>query len=405
MNVLVVVLCLGALVAPVPAAPPPGACLTQPRPHDVRPERPWEDRLLDPARVWSVTRGAGVRVGVVDSGVDGDGPALRGKVFAGFDFVRGVAGARFDCAPHGTPVASIIAGAPVDGTGFHGVAPDARIVPARVTDTDEIKGGPAVVAAGIRYTVDNGVRVLNLSLTVFQDAPEIAQAVAYARAHDVLVVAAAGNQRENGNPTPYPAAYPGVLGVGSVDITGARSPDSQSGPYVDLVAPGVKVTGAAPGNGHALWQGTSFATPFVSGTAALVRAAYPDLTADQVADRLLRTASVSRGGARGPDYGAGVVNPYRAVTDTELAGDPAPADATPVPGQRPDPAAGTKAVARAAQRHANATAWTILAATLGGLAVLAVVTAGRRRRGAGRCSTGETHALTCADGVELARRG
>jgi type VII secretion-associated serine protease mycosin len=379
-NILVAAVCLGALLVPAPAAPPPGACLTQAQKHDVRPERPWEDKLLDPSRVWSVTRGAGVRVGVVDSGVDSDNPHLRGKVFAGFDFVRNVSGARFDCAPHGTPVASIIAGASVDGTGFHGVAPDARIVPARVTDTDEIKGGPAVVAAGIRYTVDNGVRVLNLSLTVFQDAPEIKQAVEYARAHDVLVVAAAGNQHENGNPTPYPAAYPGVLGVGSVDITGARAPDSQSGSYVDLVAPGVKVTGCTPGSGHALWQGTSFATPFVSGTAALVRAAYPSLTADQVADRLIRTASVSRGGARGPDYGAGVVNPYRAVTDTTLAGDPVPASQSALPAQQPDPDARQKAAARAAEDRAGSTAMTILVATLGGLAVLGVVMAGRRRR-------------------------
>lgn len=379
MNALVVALVL-SVVVPAPAAPPPGACLTAPASHDVRPERPWEDKLLDPARVWPVTRGAGVRVGVVDSGVDADNPALRGKVFAGHDFVRGVDGARFDCAPHGTPVASIIAAAPVDGTGFHGVAPDARIVPARVTDTDEIKGGPAVVAAGIRYTVDSGVRVLNLSLTVFQDDLEIKQAVAYAQAHDVLVVAAAGNLHENGNPTPYPAAYPGVLGVGSVDVTGARAPDSQSGPYVDLVAPGVKVTGCAPGNGHALWQGTSFATPFVSGTAALVRAAYPKLTAAEVADRLIRTASVSRGGVRGPEYGAGVVNPYRAVTDTTLAGDPVPETRQAVPPQQPDPDAKRKEAALAARATAARTSMTILMATGGGLVVLGVIAAGRRRR-------------------------
>jgi membrane-anchored mycosin MYCP len=128
--------------APAFATPPPGACLTRTKPHDLRPDRQWEDKLLDPARVWSVTRGAGVRVGVVDSGVDADNPQMRAKVFDGWDFVRGQAGARFDCAPHGTAVASIIVGAPMTGTGFHGVAPDARIVPARVTDTDQIQVGP-----------------------------------------------------------------------------------------------------------------------------------------------------------------------------------------------------------------------------------------------------------------------
>lgn len=379
--IVTVVALVGAIgVQPVSAAPPPGACVTETPPQEVRPERPWEDKLLDPARVWSVTRGAGVRVGVVDSGVDGDNPHLRGKVFSGYDFVRDQPGARFDCTPHGTPVASIIAGAQLEGTGFHGVAPDARIVPARVTDTDEIKGGPATVAAGIRYTVDNGAKVLNLSLTVFRDDPALKQAVEYAQAHDVLVVAAAGNRREDSNPTPYPAAYPGVLGVGSIDITGALAADSQAGDYVDLVAPGVKVTGCAPGAGHRLWQGTSFATPFVAGTAALVRAAWPRLSADQVAERLIRTASVSRGGPRGPEYGTGVVNPYRAITDTTLAGDAAPVEPTPLPGPETDLVAERREAAiRAADEDARGTATAVLAATLGGLVVGGIVLTGRRR--------------------------
>lgn len=373
-------LMIAAPVAPASAAPPPGGCVTEIPPRQVLPARPWEDRLLDPARVWRVTGGAGVRVGVVDSGVDGDNPHLRGKVFPGFDFVRNVPGGRFDCAPHGTPVASIIVGAPVEGTDFHGIAPDARIVPARVTETDEIKGGAAAVAAGIRYTVDSGVTVLNLSLTVFEDAPELRQAVEYAQAHDVLVVAAAGNLREDGNPTPYPAAYPGVLGVGSIDIAGARAQDSQVGDHVDLVAPGVKVTGCAPGAGHALWQGTSFATPFVSGTAALVRAAWPNLSADQVAERLIRTASVSRGGADSQEYGTGVLHPYRAVTDTTVIGDAAPAEVTPLPGPRPDLVAQRReAGASTADRNARGAATTLLAVALGGLAVAGIVLAGHRR--------------------------
>lgn len=372
---------LAVLTPPAHAAPPPGACLTQLPPEKVRPERPWEDKLLDPARVWSVTRGAGVRVGVVDSGVDGDNPQLRGKVFPGFDFVRNQEGARFDCAGHGTAVGSIIAGEKLEGTGFHGVAPDSRIVPARITETDEIKGGPAVVAAGIRYTVDNGAKVLNVSLTVFADAPEIKQAVEYAQSKDVLVVAAAGNKREDGNPTPYPAAYPGVLGVGSIDINGAQAPDSQSGDYVDLVAPGVKVTGCVPGSGHTLKQGTSFATPFVAGTAALVRSAWPELTAEQVTERLVRTASVSRGGARSPAYGTGLVNPYRAVTDTAVPGEPAPESMAPLSGPQRDPLAEQQeAAVRAADENARGTATLLLVATAGGLALVGITIAGRRRR-------------------------
>ena len=385
MRAVAVCLLVGALGTAAPAvasaAPPPGACLSEIKPREVRTDRPWEDRLLDSARVWSVTKGAGVRVGVVDSGVDADNPQLRGKVFPGHDFVRNTDGARFDCAPHGTAVASIIVGEKMDGTGFHGIAPDARIVPARISDTDAIEGGPAIVAAAIRYTVDSGVKVLNLSLTLFEDVPEVRQAVDYARQHDVLLIAAAGNAGEDGNPTPYPAAYPGVLGVGSIDISGAKAPDSQTGDFVDLVAPGVKVTGCSPSAGHQLWQGTSFATPFVAGTAALVRSVYPELTADQVYERLIRTATVARGGGdRSPEYGTGLVNPYRAVTDTTVVGEEPPVAQAPVAGPETDVVAEKKAAETvAADRSARGTTTVLLVTTLGALAIGGLLLAGRRR--------------------------
>ncbi|HEY4022895.1 MAG TPA: type VII secretion-associated serine protease mycosin [Pseudonocardiaceae bacterium] len=379
---LLTVTLLGAFTAtPAFAQPPPGGCLTQTKQHDLIPAQPWEDKLLDLDRVWSITRGAGVRVGVVDSGVDNDNPQLRGKVFPGWDFVRGQPGATFDCAPHGTPVASIIAGAPMAGTGFHGMAPDARIVPARITDTDQIQGGPQVVAEAIKYTVDNGVSVLNLSLTVFEDDPEIKQAIQYAQAHDVLVVAAAGNNARQGNPKPFPAAYPGVLGVGSIDINGALSPDSETGEFVKLVAPGVKVTGCDPEQGQELWDGTSFATAFVAGTASLVRSAWPNLTAAQVADRLVRTADVARGGSGSLAYGAGVVDPYRAVADTTVDGPPAPAVArTPIPAPGPDPDARRQQAAAMASSRAANTAVVLIGVTVAGLGLAGLVIVGRRRR-------------------------
>ena len=374
------VLLLGVTAGPAVAMPPPGACLTQPKTHDLLPATPWEDKLLDLDRVWAVTKGAGVRVGVVDSGVDNDNPQLRGKVFPGFDFVRDQAGAQFDCAPHGTPVASIIVGAPIPGTGFHGMAPDARIVPARITDTDQIQGGPQVIADAIRYTVDNGVSVLNLSLTVFEDSPVLEQAIQYAQAHDVLVVAAAGNNQQQGNPKPFPAAYPGVLAVGSIDINGALSPDSETGDFVRLVAPGVKVTGCDPEQGQELWDGTSFATAYVAGTAALVRAAWPKLTAPQVADRLIRTADVARGGAGSAAYGAGIIDPYRAVTDTTVDGVAARAPLSPIPAPVPDPATRQRAAAVAVGDQATHSALVLLGITAGGLGLAGLVLLAVRRR-------------------------
>lgn len=375
---------LGAAPAvPAAAAPPPGACLTAPRASEPIPARPWEDRQLDPARAWPVSTGAGVLVGVIDSGVDGDHPQLAGKVLEGFDFVRDVPGAQFDCAPHGTAVASIIAASPAAGTAFHGVAPGVRILPVRVTDRDRIDDSDGsgtraeTIGTAIRFAVDAGARVINMSLTVFRDIPEIRNALQYAWFKDVLVVAAAGNLNGEGNPTPYPAAYDGVLGVGSIDIAGARAETSQVGDYVDLVAPGVRVTGADPGRGHELWEGTSFATPFVTGAAALVRAARPDLTADQVADRLVATAGVARGGRR--EYGAGVVDPYRAVTDTVAAAPTTPAP-KPAAAPRADPGAARAAAARRSFDDSRRLVVLVVGATLGVLAVAGLL-GGTRRRG------------------------
>jgi subtilisin family serine protease len=139
--------------------------------------------------------------------------------------------------------------------------------------------------------------------------------VAYAQSKDVLLVAAVGNRADMGAVPSFPASYDNVLGVGSIDLEGGRVSSSQVGPYVDLVAPGQDVVGASRVRGHSYWTGTSFAAPFVAGTAALVRSAWPGLTAAQVAQRLMATADPARGGQGSYEYGAGIIDPYRAVTE------------------------------------------------------------------------------------------
>lgn len=329
---LAVAALLVAAMAPLLGGPtadattPAGACLNAEPVHPDVPAQPWAQQLLDPERAWPYSRGAGVLVAVVDSGVDTDNPQLSrpGKVLPGRDFYQPGGGpATFDCASHGTEVASIIAADPVPGIGFHGIAPDALILPVRVTELEVSDQGallqidPQAVANGIRYAVDQGARVLNLSLAGSSDFPAIRDAVAYAVSMDVVVVAAAGNQQQDDTTVlpSYPAGYPGVLGVGAVDIDGALVSSSQLGPYVGVVAPGAKVLAATRIAGQAYVDGTSFATAFVSGTAALVRAAWPQLSAAQVIQRLEATASPARGGRDSPGYGAGLVDPYRAVTD------------------------------------------------------------------------------------------
>jgi type VII secretion-associated serine protease mycosin len=312
--------------APAAAAAPPGACQDAEPAHPVVTALPWAQQLLDPDRVWPESRGAGVLVAVVDSGVDTDHPQLSrpGKVLPGQDFyTSGGEPATFDCESHGTEVAGIIAADPVPGVGFHGVAPDARILPVRVTDRELNDQGqtlqidPQEIANGIRYAVDQGAGVINLSLAGSSDFPAVRDAVGYAVGHDVVVVAAAGNGQQNDTTElpSYPAGYPGVLGVGAIDINGARAATSQIGPYVGIVAPGAGVLAATRVAGQSYVDGTSFATAFVSGVAALVRAAWPQLSAAQVIQRLEATASPACGGRDSDEFGAGVVDPYHAVTD------------------------------------------------------------------------------------------
>jgi type VII secretion-associated serine protease mycosin len=355
------------------AAPPAGACRGEPEPaRDVVTQLPWAQQLLDLNRTWPHSTGAGVTVAVVDSGVDADHPQLQGKVLPGADFfLVGDLPGNFDCVSHGTAAASIIAASPVAGVGFRGVAPDARVLPVRVTDRELNDSGsatpinPGVVADGIRYAADSGARVINLSLSGYGDFPAIRDAVTYAQARDVLVVAAVGNRADQGPVPSFPASYDGVLGVGSINIEGVRAQGSQVGPYVDLVAPGQDVVAASRVAGHHYWAGTSFAAPFVSGVAALVRSAHPHLTAAQVAERLVATADLAPGGKNSLEYGAGIVDPYRAVT--EDLSDREPLAAPAVSPKPPDPE-----VLREAAWWADMSAGAKIGA---GLAVAAIVVA------------------------------
>lgn len=279
---------------------------------------------------WPSSTGQGVTVAVIDSGVDADHPQLRqpGVVLPGRDLLTpGDKRANFDCVSHGTAVASIIAARPIDGIGFRGVATGARILPVRVSEREagDQQGAAVnatVFAGAIRYAADAGAKVVNISLSLYVDLAPVREAVRYAQSRDVLIVAAAGNAHNNhgADPVTYPAAYPGVLGVAAITIDGSRLQNSQQGSYVDISAPGGGVLAATRQQGHRYFDGTSFAAGFVSGTAALVRAANPRLPAAEVANRLMATATPAPGPAS--QYGAGVVNPYRAVQDALTAAPP-----------------------------------------------------------------------------------
>ncbi|WP_191300227.1 type VII secretion-associated serine protease mycosin [Lentzea cavernae] len=393
MRPVAVMLVAAAVAGPAPAlaAPPDGACRNADPAHEVITQMPWAQQLLDVKQAWSHSTGAGITVAVIDSGVNADHPQLRGKVLPGRDLVLpGNGRGDFGCVSHGTAVASIIAAAPAPGVGFRGLAPDARVLPVRITERefsdsgDPIPINPDAVANGIRFAADEGSKVINLSLSGYGDYPAVRAAIGYAQGKDVLVVAAVGNRAKLGMVASYPASYDGVLGVGSIDVEGARSSDSQIGTYVDLVAPGENVVAAAGPSGHDHWQGTSFAAPVVAGVAALVRSARPELSAAQVATRILATAAPARGGRGSAEYGAGVVDPYRAVTEA-LTGDRPQALPAVVPAP-PDPA-GVREAAwwdRAGGAAKAAAGLVLLGVVVAAVACWAVPRGRRRRWAPGR---------------------
>jgi membrane-anchored mycosin MYCP len=334
---------------------------------------PWAQRALDWSSVWSLTEGKGVTVAVVDSGVDAS-PQLAGKVTAidltntGFQ----------DCSGegHGTAIAGIIAArVQAQGNPFEGVAPEARILSVKVNSQET--GSVAVLAEGIRDAALEGAQVINVSITTSGNAPELASAVAFALKHGSVIVAAGGNDegQENCRGPCYPASYPGVLSVGAVAQDGSLVSFSNQRSRVAVTAPGVDITGTAPG-GYSVnnLSGTSFATAFVSGVVALVRSRYPSLSVPAVVNRIRETAD----GSTGPGTGDGLVNPLEAVTALL----PPAAAQSPSPAPRPQPVAVDRAPPPdvAAQRTALGVA--AIALVLAGLVAIGavVIREGRRRR-------------------------
>ena len=298
---------------------------------------PWPLARLRPDLAWPLGRGQGVTVAVIDSGVSADPPVLSGQVLAGQDYVTTSGDGGCDDSGHGTMVGAIIAGR--DGTGpYHGIAPDAKILPVRVLqDTRQYPSDQVdpLIAQGIRWAADHGANVINLSLNT-SDSAAVRQAVTYALARDIVVVAAAGNEggsAQQGS-VEFPAALPGVLAVAGVDASGAHVASSNSASYVDVAAPGDDIEGPAPrGGGYAVFPqgGTSFAAPYVSGLAALLRGRFPTLPASAIVRRIQQTADHPPGGWN-DQVGYGGVDPYRALTEilADGAGGRAAAGAGPL---------------------------------------------------------------------------
>ncbi|GAB2924462.1 type VII secretion-associated serine protease mycosin [Rhodococcus aerolatus] len=369
---------LPAGTLPVPGQPPAvrstDPCTTTTATAPAATAVPWGQQQLGFTDLWQLSdpvgrpvRGAGITVAVIDTGVAPD-PRLP-RLVGGGDAVGSSTGTE-DCDAHGTLVAGIVAATPDPATGFTGVAPDVSVLSIRqssvkyvVTGADGTRSAAGTVlslAAAVVRAADAGAQVINISEaacgpagTSLGDAP-LGAAVRYAtRVRDAVVVAAAGNvdpstacATQNALTTDpqgvtavstvaSPAWYgDDVLTVGSVEQDGSPSSFSLAGPWVDVAAPGsgIVTLDPAPGGGPATdlvgesaggqpvpIQGTSFATPYVAGTVALVRQRFPELRAPEVVARIEATAH-HPGGGWNPQVGHGMIDPVAAVTT------PAPGD-------------------------------------------------------------------------------
>ncbi|MFF7563516.1 type VII secretion-associated serine protease mycosin [Streptomyces pseudovenezuelae] len=288
----------------------------------------WALDAMHTQQAWQTTKGAGVTVAVLDTGVENDHPDLVGNVLTGKDMI-GFGATRGDrsWARHGTAMAGIIAGhghGVGNGDGVMGIAPEAKILPVRVILED---GDPArakarntrgnALAEGIRWAADHGADVINLSLGDDSASahPEAGEddAVQYALSKGSVVVASAGNGGEKGDHISYPAAYPGVIAATAVDKFGTRASFSTRRWYATVAAPGDDVVIADPDHKYYEGWGTSAASAFVSGAAALVKAAHPDLTPAQIKRLLEDTARNAPAGGRDDSRGFGFIDPAAAL--------------------------------------------------------------------------------------------
>jgi len=273
---------------------------------------------------WAVTKGAGVTIAVIDTGVDGSHPDLAGMVVGGADFSglgasNGQSPVGSEGASHGTMVASLAAGRGRGSSGIIGAAPEASILSLSISFGEGLVNSDDQIAEAVRWAADNGADVINMSLTrnTLEWPESWDEAFLYAMEQDVVVIAAAGNRGSGTTQVGAPATMPGVLTVGGVDRAGTASQDaSAQGISISVSAPSEQLIGAIPGGGHVLWDGTSGATPIVAGVVALVRAAHPELDAGEVINRITATARDTGSPGNDPIYGFGLLDAAAAVSAT-----------------------------------------------------------------------------------------
>ncbi|MEU3982290.1 S8 family serine peptidase [Streptomyces sp. NPDC026672] len=281
--------------------------------------------------MWKTSTGTGVKVAVVDSGVNPNTSSLRGQVLVDEVPKAAARGATSDIDGHGTTMAELIAGTGAGG-GLKGLAPGAKIVPYHVNitgDSDKIAIEPA---EAIEAAADTDARIINMSFGGDTVDPDVEKAVKYAESKGKLMFAATGNDAETKNFIGYPAAYPFVVGVAAADKNGKVAKYSEHGRYVDLSAPGLGLPEWCDATFRSYCDnggGTSAATAIASASAALIWSAHPDWTANQVLRSLIDTAGRSWPRNERSNYlGYGLVRPRKVLENSGI--NPGPANTDPL---------------------------------------------------------------------------
>ncbi|WP_448331678.1 S8 family serine peptidase [Streptomyces sp. DSM 41534] len=290
----------------------------------------WYLKDMQAESMWKVSKGKGVTVAVVDTGVNASISELRGQVLEGADMSHNPTGAHKDSDGHGTNIAALIAGTGASG-GIQGLAPGAKILPVKDVVDARVDSSDGIVSKAIRYAADHGARVINVSQgsdAVSSQLPRTLSAVKYAIKKGSLIFAAVGNTGNKTNYVTYPAGFPGVVGVGAINREGKATKWSNSGDQVGMVAIGDEIP-IHCGSNVCTSYGTSQATAITSASAALIWSKHPEWTNNQVLRVMMQTAAKPTTGDIPSSYlGYGSVRPRKVLLDGE--GDPGPANTNPL---------------------------------------------------------------------------
>ncbi|WP_435296969.1 S8 family serine peptidase [Streptomyces sp. YPW6] len=324
----------------------------------------WYLSAMQAEDMWKATTGEGIKVAVVDTGVNPSTPSLKGQVLKGVDATGAPGDETDDYEGHGTTMAELIAGTGKGG-GLKGLAPGAKIIPMRIAlDEFQEKHRSSIQdgADAIRAAADSDAQIISMSFGSRYTTPQDREAIKYAESKGKLLFASVGNEGHKQNERGYPAAYPQVVGVASADRDGKVSFYSQHAGTVDLASPGSDVPSWCDNSFKSYCDGdggTSAATAIASASAALVWSLHPDWTANQVLNVLLDTAGRDwEDGVRSEYLGHGLIRPSMNILKGK--GDPGAPDVSPLTKEKTtdaaessDPSASTSASPQPAKNGAE----------------------------------------------------